>query len=164
MQEFSDINLKKDISELGTTLEDVIQFVGKYYKWKTNSPQFSLEKPNEKFIGLIAQDVEEIFPDLVSTYKIGDEEYLKVDYTGLSIMLLESIKEINEMLNEQKEINDNFLQLFNDQKVINQTLMANMQLINTQVALAGPSTQGVSAIYTDPNNISPNITNIEPPE
>jgi hypothetical protein len=138
--------------------------VGQWYKWKDDAPQYDIEKPDELHAGVIAQEIEKIFPDLVSTMKIGEEENLKVDYTGLSIMLMESIKEVNEMLNEQKQINQDFLKLFNEQKVFNQMMIANIKLVNVAHTTATPTTVGVPAVYVDPSNISPRITNIKPPK
>lgn len=160
MQEFSDENLKNIVRPIGTTLKDVIKLVGMYYTWKSDSPQFNIEKPTELHGGIIAQDVEQIFPDLVSSYKVGEEDFLKVDYTGLSMVFMESIKELNDMMNEQKSINSDFLTLFNKQKIFNQSIMANMALMNA----AHLAQATAPAVYVNPTNISPNISNINPPK
>lgn len=158
MQNFSDENLKRNISNVGDTLENVIKLVTKYYKWIETAPQYNLEKTFETYIGLIAQEVQELFPELISDYKIGDETYLRIDYGALAAVLVESIKTLNTLLLEQKDINDKFLQLHNDQKTFNQTIINNMNLINAAIPA------GSSATITPPTNINPNITNIEPPE
>jgi len=106
MQEFSDKNLKNFDDKIGETLKNVIHLTGYYYTWKSTSPMFDINKPLKTYGGIIAQELNKLFPKLVSTMNIGDEEYLTVDYNGLTMLLLESIKELNNMLNEQKEIND----------------------------------------------------------
>ena len=88
----SDKSLKKDITPLENSLEKVKQLEGVSFKWKDNE---------EKDIGLIAQDVEKIFPELVSTNK---ETGLKsVEYGKLTAILIEAIKEQQKQIDELKE-------------------------------------------------------------
>jgi hypothetical protein len=48
-------------------------------------------------IGVIAQDVEKVFPDAVVT---GEDGYLRVDYHGLVGVLVEAVKELAERVEE----------------------------------------------------------------
>jgi hypothetical protein len=60
--------------------------------------------PEEHPIGVVAQEIEAVLPELVSTSKNG---YKSVDYTKLTAVLIETIKELkteNERL--QAEIDD----------------------------------------------------------
>ena len=62
------------------------------YKWRQN------EFPEKHFgnsiqTGLIAQDVEEIMPELVG---VDDSGYKTVNYSKLSIMLLKALQELKE--------------------------------------------------------------------
>lgn len=56
----SDENFKTDITPLESALEKITQLNGYSFTWKDT---------RKKDIGLIAQEVEKIFPDLVHTDK-----------------------------------------------------------------------------------------------
>ena len=60
----------------------------RYAYFDENSQEFQ-----KKQFGLIAQEVQQIYPDLV--YE-GDNGYLGINYTGLIPILIQSIKELNE--------------------------------------------------------------------
>ena len=51
----------------------------------------------ERQIGVIAQEVERVFPEAVST---GDDGYKRVDYTGLVGILVEAVKELAARVEE----------------------------------------------------------------
>jgi hypothetical protein len=85
----SDARLKSNIISLGSTLAKLMKIDGKSYTMKSN------EKVNK--IGLLAQDIEEVFPELV---KEGDDKdgTLSVNYQGLIPVLINAIKEQQEEL------------------------------------------------------------------
>lgn len=80
----SDENLKKDISTIGGALDKVKQLRGVDFTWKDN---------DTKGKGVIAQELQEIFPELVSNDSTGN---LSVNYTGLIAVLIEAIKELSD--------------------------------------------------------------------
>jgi hypothetical protein len=81
----SDINLKTNIKPLENSLAKILQLQGFSFNWKENQ---------EPSIGLLAQEVEKIFPELVS----GKDGSKTVDYGKLVPVLIEAIKE------QQREI------------------------------------------------------------
>lgn len=83
----SDERLKKDITKLGSALDVVMALNPVSYKWK--------EKPDDsqKIYGFIAQDVEKLVPELVSTDP--DSGYRLFSATGLIPFLTKAIQEIN---------------------------------------------------------------------
>ena len=81
----SDASLKTDISPLENSLEKVMNLEGVSFNWKNGGKQS---------IGLIAQDVEKILPEVVNT----DNGLKYIDYGKLTALLIEAIKE------QQKEI------------------------------------------------------------
>ncbi|MCU0462417.1 MAG: tail fiber domain-containing protein [Bacteroidales bacterium] len=97
----SDIRWKKNINYLGNVLDKVSQLKGVSYEWKQNEyPDMHFESGTQ--IGLIAQDVEQVFPELVKTDEKG---YKGVDYEKLTVVLLESIKEQQSKIDRlEKEI------------------------------------------------------------
>jgi len=83
----SDLRLKKDIKPLKSALSTVDKLQGKSYRWKDN---------NEPDIGLIAQELEKVIPELVKT---DDKGYKSIVYQKLTAVLIEAVKE------QQQEIN-----------------------------------------------------------
>jgi hypothetical protein len=59
----SDIRWKRDIAPLGDELNKVMKLQGVHYHWKADQyPQMGFD--NSRHIGLIAQEVEKVFPEL----------------------------------------------------------------------------------------------------
>lgn len=104
----SDIRFKKNMVALETQeishLQKVSQLKGYTYHWKTD------EFPNKYFtprkqIGMMAQEVEVVYPELVTTNEIGEKG---IDYAKLTPILLEAIKELAK---ENKELTKRVEQL-----------------------------------------------------
>lgn len=96
----SDIRYKKEVEGLQGSLSNVLKMRGVSYQWDLNS---SWSGPNvqDEQVGLIAQEVEKIYPQLVSTDEDG---YKSVAYNKLTPILLEAIKEQQVMIQSlQKE-------------------------------------------------------------
>jgi hypothetical protein len=93
----SDRRLKRDIASLPPSLDKINSLKGYHYFWK------NVEKDQNLQTGLIAQEVETIFPELVTT---DGEGYKSVNYIGLIPHMIESIKELKaeiEMLKKARE-------------------------------------------------------------
>tara|TARA_R100000388_G_scaffold55772_1_gene41306 strand:+ start:4401 stop:5390 length:990 start_codon:yes stop_codon:yes gene_type:complete len=80
--ETSDIAFKSDIEPITNTLDKLQQITG--YKYK-------LDNSSINSMGVIAQDVEKVFPDLVH----GDEGSKTLQYSGLIGVLVEAVKELS---------------------------------------------------------------------
>jgi hypothetical protein len=79
----SDERLKEDIKPIPPTLDKVKQLNGVRYVFKQ-------DKEKTPHLGLIAQNVQKFFPDVVSK---GPDGYLAIDYPALVPVLIEAIKE-----------------------------------------------------------------------
>ncbi len=91
----SDGRLKKDIKPLTHALDSILQLEGKSYRWKEGAT-FA----NKKDIGLIAQEVEIIFPELVAENEQG---YKGIAYSKLTAVLVEAMKEQQGQMTAQQE-------------------------------------------------------------
>lgn len=91
----SDARLKKDISLLQNSLQKIIQLNGYHYHWQ-NEP-----RDNKLQTGVLAQEVQKLFPELVSANKEG---ILAVNYSGLIPVMIESIKEQQKQIDELKKL------------------------------------------------------------
>jgi hypothetical protein len=93
----SDRRLKRDFTALTNSLTQIINIKGYHYYMKDSKTDQSLQT------GVIAQEVEEIFPELVKTDKEGMKS---VNYIGFIPHLIESVKELKaENENLKKSVN-----------------------------------------------------------
>lgn len=103
----SDERFKKDITPIEGALDQVTKLQGVNYHWDTSKDRVKNMDANKINHGLIAQDVEKVYPELVST----DEGGMKsVEYTGLIAPLIEAVKELkarNEALEKRLELLEN---------------------------------------------------------
>jgi hypothetical protein len=100
IQESSDARFKKNIAPLKNALENVLKIEGVSYNWKQD------EFPDRNFgteteIGVIAQELEKVYPELVAT---DAEGYKSVQYSHLVPVLVEAIKEQQSEIDELKDI------------------------------------------------------------
>ena len=84
---FSDERLKSDIETIDNALDKVMNMRG-----------VSFTKQAEKKIGVIAQEVEKVLPEVVS-----DGEYKSVAYGNMVGVLIEAIKELKSQLDNHKQ-------------------------------------------------------------
>ena len=95
----SDARFKKGILPINNSMEKLSKLQGVNYFWdieKFNEKGFS----EEKQIGFVAQEIQNIFPELVYT---DPEGYLSVDYTSLIPVLVEALKEQQDDFETFKE-------------------------------------------------------------
>ena len=95
----SDVRWKEDVRPLSSALDTVSRLSGVSYNWKRE--EFPLQNfPVGRQLGLLAQEVEEVVPELVFT----DPEGMKgVYYSSLAPLLIEAVKELsqaNKMLSQ----------------------------------------------------------------
>jgi len=90
----SDERLKENIIEIKEGLSIVNQLRPVKFDWKQDSP-FGHLYPTE--YGLIAQEVEQVVPEIVGTMK---HNYKGINYESLVPLLIQSIKELTERIEE----------------------------------------------------------------
>jgi hypothetical protein len=106
----SDFRFKKEVSQLSNVLDKLERIRGVSFEW--NETYESLGRSSgHREIGVIAQDVEAVFPELVTEW--GDEGYKAVDYGRMAGVFIEAIKELkveNELLKQRIEDLETILQ------------------------------------------------------
>jgi hypothetical protein len=95
----SDIRYKKDIHPLKSSLEKVLKLRGVTYEWDKNKVHWAGFKEGRQ-IGLIAQEVEKVFPELVHTDSNG---YKTLSYDKLGPVLIEAVKEQQREIEEKDD-------------------------------------------------------------
>ncbi len=97
----SDRALKKNISQIGTVLNDVTQLKPVSYHYT------HMKNEDKKTIGFIAQEVEQIFPELVRTAEDGTKALSYSDFSIIAIKAIqEQQKQIEALQNEIRLLKD----------------------------------------------------------
>jgi len=118
----SDERLKENIKPIENAVDKIKQLKGVTFDWNEKSEELGFEpstKTND--VGVIAQDVEAVFPQLVhlAPFDIGSDEegkatsktgedYKTVNYARLTAVLIEAVKEQQQQIDELKEIINGF--------------------------------------------------------
>lgn len=90
----SDRRLKKDIVPIANASHKLEKLTGVTYRWKEEGEDLDVH------LGLIAQDVQRVFPEAVHEDEDG---YLTVNYPVLVAPLVESNRELNKRLSEVED-------------------------------------------------------------
>jgi hypothetical protein len=101
----SDARLKTNISEAPKKLDQVMLLSPKHYQYKTDQKRY--------FTGFLAQDLREVFPEVVTEIAPRQNETnstLLVDYSQLTVIALQTIQEQQEIINTQQQQLDALIQ------------------------------------------------------
>ena len=88
----SDLRLKTDVSPLRQTAADILKLRAVRFRWR-----HAAEHDDDYAIGLIAQEVEEVFPEVVS---IGPDGMKGINYPVLIAPLIEAMKQQQAQIGE----------------------------------------------------------------
>src|SRR6478609_3773477 len=97
---YSDARLKTNIRTISNALDQVARLRGVYFDWNNNPA--NANKSSKNSLGLIAQEIQKVFPELVTTGVDGDT--LTVAYAPLVGLLVEAIKELRQEVGALKEM------------------------------------------------------------
>ena len=89
----SDKRLKKNIQDLSYGLIEVLKLSPVKYEWKSR-------EDNKKYLGLIAQEVQKVIPEIVS--QIEEDETLTLGYTELIPVLIKAMQEQQGIIQQQQ--------------------------------------------------------------
>jgi hypothetical protein len=84
----SDARLKADVTPIADAMEKVSHLRGVQFT------RIDSDTPSQRHAGVIAQDVQTVCPELVVS--AGSDGYLAVNYPGLTGVLIEALKELQE--------------------------------------------------------------------
>jgi hypothetical protein len=112
----SDQMFKRNIREMDSSLDKIIQLKGKTYENKTDEYSF-MNLPAGSQHGFIAQELEQVFPELVNdnihpgtdpnnkniTESRESLSYKGINYIGLIPVLVKAIQEQQDLINKQQQ-------------------------------------------------------------
>ena len=96
----SDARVKKEIRRMDPILENLMKLESKSYVYKK-------DKSGKSQFGFIAQEVEKVFPELVTAPKVGGlgETHYTMNYAQFGVLAIKAIQEQQEIiLNQQRQI------------------------------------------------------------
>ncbi len=93
LTETSDMRLKKGIAPLINALDKILTMRGVRYQWKQERAESEVTE-----IGFIGQEMEAVCPELVAT---DTEGYKSLNYSRLTPILVEAIKEQQNLIQQQ---------------------------------------------------------------
>jgi len=88
----SDKRIKKDINKIENALDKIEKLSGVFYYYNNNHD-------NHRQMGLIAQDVKEVIPEVVYEDENG---FLNIAYGNLMGVVIEAIKELRNEIKNNK--------------------------------------------------------------
>lgn len=118
INETSDVRYKKDIKTVENALDKVLALRGVTYLWKTDEfPDKGFD--SSKQLGLIAQEVEKIVPEVVKTDEKG---FKTVEYSKLVALFFEAFKEQQKQLDKLSGDKDRIKKLEEEMSAIRKLL------------------------------------------
>jgi hypothetical protein len=119
----SDIRLKKNITDLDTNVLDTLTKIKTVtFNWKEGDDTGS-------HIGFLAQDMQQYYPQLVTTASNG---YLQVNYAGMTPILTEGVRELNLKITD----------------VENFATAENKTFVNSLIAWLGDAANGIGDLFS----------------
>jgi DNA polymerase III psi subunit len=119
---YSDERLKEDIKKIESPLNIIENIKGFYYKPNELAKSFGI-KNDKREIGLSAQDVKRVLPEIVSLAPFdisrdssnnivskSGEDYLTICYERMIPVIVEAIKELNNEIKELKRVNKELIE------------------------------------------------------
>jgi hypothetical protein len=94
----SDARLKKDIETVTNALPQILQLRGVTFKWRDPAKHGG---NTGQQVGLIAQEVEQVFPEWVSTDKDGFRAVSTQGFPGLAVEAMRELSNENEALSNE---------------------------------------------------------------
>ncbi len=140
----SDERLKTNIQTMPSVLEKINQLKPVTYQFKNNKDQTA-------YNGFIAQDVQKVFPGLV-THNVVAERNLDVytlNYSGFGVIAIKGIQELQQTMQEQQQKIDSQQQQINEMRQMIKTLQ------NQITSSSNSSSLYISSAYLKQNAPNP---------
>jgi hypothetical protein len=136
---YSDSRLKKNIVNISSTLDKIMKLRPVQFNYNEEylnlyNDTAALKRTNR---GFIAQEIKEIFPEMVGSVKVKDKEYYDLNLSNLQVYLVKAMQEQEKKIedlqaqNEQLKNDNNSLRSENAEII--KTMKAQLDLINERL-------------------------------
>ncbi|MDC0459711.1 DUF2190 family protein, partial [Crocinitomicaceae bacterium] len=156
-QNFSDKRIKKNIQTIGGALEKIMLLRGVEFKYDlTNYPELNIDTDTKQF-GFVAQEVEQIFPEMVRNSKVpvsvfqmdnkmkrasGHYEIKTLSYSGIIPIVVEAMQEQQVIINNLSDNINN--SVVSDALILESRIVASETgRMDAELYLASPTTKGL---------------------
>jgi hypothetical protein len=95
----SDARFKDVVGRVENAMERLKEIEGVEFYWNQNALDNGISEDRRLQVGLIAQEVEKLYPSLVQSI----DDKLSVSYARIVAVLIEAIKELNEKVERLKK-------------------------------------------------------------
>jgi hypothetical protein len=95
----SDTRLKTNLEQITNPLSKLSQLTGYTFNWNEIAKTHYTNKTDKTEVGLIAQEVADVMPEVVT---VREDGFMAVDYAKLVPLLVEAIKELTEEVEKLK--------------------------------------------------------------
>jgi hypothetical protein len=117
----SDLRMKKDVRDLGDRWQSLLELRPVEFRWKDK------RMGSDTHLGLIAQEVEPWFPELVR--EEGGDHLLSIEYTGLIPPLIEATKQLTSREDQLSKHVADLARALSDLKIENDRLKARVVIL-----------------------------------
>ena len=122
---YSDARLKRNIVNIGSSLDKIMQL--RPVQFNYNEEYLNLYNDTASLArlqkGFIAQEVKEIFPEMVGSVKLKEgKEYYDLNLSNLQVYMVKAMQEQQQLINEQKQT------IADQQMAINKVMAENKSL------------------------------------
>lgn len=146
----SDKRFKKDVQAIGSVMDKIKKINSYTYFYKQDEfKEKNFDKDQQ--IGLIAQELKEVFPQLV---KEDNKGYLAINYQGMVPVLLEAIKEQQKQIDEKTGANADVQKQLEEQKKLNDALQGRMDKLEQMISSCCSTNQSGAK----PNGLAVNLS------
>lgn len=113
---FSDKRSKENIMNYNRGLNELLQLAPVYFNYKN---EFGWG--TETYVGLIAQDLEKVIPEMVCEKEIGGiNDFKEIDPNELTYLLINAVKEQQLQIEELKQLNEKLTERIRNIEIISQ--------------------------------------------
>jgi hypothetical protein len=98
----SDLRLKQNVTEFTDGMDQIMQIRPIKYRYN----ELSGFDTRPEYVGVIAQELQEIVPYMVGSYEKDGQEYLNVDNSAMTYMLINAMQEHQQQIESQQEQTD----------------------------------------------------------
>ena len=122
----NEVLVKREIQKINYGLKDILRLNSVQFNWRE-------KRKGKHDIGFIAQEVQEIIPEIVNEIpdlENKDNKYLGVEYSKVVPILVEAVKEQQEQINKQNIVIDKQQKQIDELKKMNEEMMRMFKEIN----------------------------------